>query len=198
MRTVSIAGVALAALALGGALSACGSQGGNAAGGHVAATSSPAPSSSGRSSSPPPVTVPPDITVVRLSSSFSPSRLRLSVGQQFLLIVSASVRVRGLDAAAGCGSSAAGTAAGGTVAGGTVAGGTIAGGTVVGTVAGGTAVGGSSTGGLLSVRCTSGGYLYTAEHSGTGTISATVGPRCSPGQMCPQWLAEAQLHVVIT
>jgi hypothetical protein len=154
MRTVSIAGTALAVLALGGALSACDSPGGNAAGGHLAATSSPSS----------PVAVPPDITVVRLSLGFSPGGLRLSVGQQFLLIVSASVRVRGLDAAAGCGSLTSGTA----------------------------------VGGLLSVRCAQGGYLYTAERPGTDIISATVGPRCGPGQMCPQWLAEAHLHVTIT
>jgi hypothetical protein len=53
-------------------------------------------------------------------------------------------------------------------------------------------------GGLLSVRCAPGGYFYTAGHPGTGIISATVGPRCSPGQMCPQWLTEPQLHVTVT
>lgn len=57
---------------------------------------------------------------------------------------------------------------------------------------------GSAAGGLLSVRCTSGGYLYTAEHPGTATISATVRPYCKPGQMCPQWLTEPHLQITIT
>jgi hypothetical protein len=55
----------------------------------------------------------------------------------------------------------------------------------------GSGVGGTAAGGLLSVRCTPGGYFYTAGHPGTGIITATVGPRCSPGQMCPQWLTGA-------
>jgi hypothetical protein len=62
----------------------------------------------------------------------------------------------------------------------------------------GSPAGGMAVGGLLSVRCAAGGYLYTAGHPGTGVISATVWPRCSPGQMCPQWLTEPQLHVTIT
>lgn len=168
MRTVSIAGAALAVLILGSALSACATPGGNAADKEPAATSSPATSSpmpsAPRRSSPPshPVAVPPDIAVVRLGTGFSPGSLRLSVGQQFMLIVNASVQAKGLDAA-GCGSAASATA----------------------------------VDGLLSVRCVQGGYLYTAEHSGTGIISATVGPRCNPGQMCAQWLAEPRLHVAI-
>lgn len=174
MRTVSIAGAALAVLVLGSALSACGTPGANAAGKGPTSTSSPAPSAPGRSSPPsPPVAAPPDIAVVRLGTSFSPSSLRLSVGQQFLLIVNASVRARGLDAA-GCGSTASAPVASAPTASATAA------------------------DGLLSVRCASGGgYLYTAEHSGTGIISATVGPHCSPGQMCPQWLDEPQLRVTI-
>ena len=179
---------ALAVLALGGALSACGSAGGisgrpkNAAGGDPSApvASSPSPSPPGRSSPPPsapshpsspgtsspspPVAAPPDITVVRLGSAFSPSSLRVSVGQQFLITVSKTVQARGLEPAAGCASGSARPAAGG----------------------------------LLSVRCASGGYLYTAEHPGTATISATVGPRCSPGEMCPQWMSEPRLQLTIT
>lgn len=58
--------------------------------------------------------------------------------------------------------------------------------------------GGTAAGGLLSVRCAQGGYLYTAEHPGTGIISAAVGPHCAPGKTCPQWRAEAQLRVAIT
>jgi hypothetical protein len=162
MRTMSIARTALAVLALGGALSACGTAGGNAAANHLATTSSPASSSSGHPArSSPPVAAPPDITVVRLTASFAPGQLQLSVGHQFLLIVSPSVQAKGLEATAGCTS-------------------------------------GTAAGGLLSVRCTSGGYLYTAEHPGTATISATVRPHCNPGQMCPQWLAEPQLHITIT
>jgi hypothetical protein len=170
MRTGSIAVAALAVLALGSTLSACGSPGGNAAGGHLAVTSSPTPSSP-RHSSPPlsPVSVPPNIAVIRLGASFSPGSLRLGVGQQFLLIVSTRVRATGLDGA-GCGSAASGTVA----------------------------ASGTAASGLLSVRCTSGGYLYTVEHRGTGTISATVRPHCGPRLMCQQWLARAQLHVTIT
>ena len=180
---------ALAALALGGALSACGSARGAsgrltdpAAGDPsvpVASSSSPSspersspplpapshPSSPGRSSpSPPPVAAPPDIILVRLGAAFSPSSLRISVGQQFLITVSKTVQARGLETAAGCASGAARPA----------------------------------VGGLLSVRCASGGYLYTAEHPGTATISATVGPRCSPGEMCPQWMSEPKLQLTIT
>jgi hypothetical protein len=53
-------------------------------------------------------------------------------------------------------------------------------------------------GGLLTVRCTGGGYLYTAGRPGAAAISATVWPRCSPGQMCPQWVTEPTLHLTIT
>jgi AMP-binding enzyme C-terminal domain len=47
----------------------------------------------------------------------------------------------------------------------------------------GSPAGGRSAGGLLSVRCVAGGYVYTAGQPGTGIISATVGPRCSHGQI---------------
>jgi hypothetical protein len=43
-----------------------------------------------------------------------------------------------------------------------------------------------------------GGYLYTAEHPGSVTLSATVRPRCGPGQMCPQWISEPRLQITIT
>jgi hypothetical protein len=62
----------------------------------------------------------------------------------------------------------------------------------------GSPAGGTAVCGLLSVRCVPDGYSYTAGHPGTGIIAATVGPRCSPGQMCPQWLTEPQLHVIVT
>ena len=53
--------------------------------------------------------------------------------------------------------------------------------------------------GMLSVTCpSSGDYTYTAERSGTTTLTATVRPRCAPGQMCPQWITEAALAVTIT
>lgn len=58
--------------------------------------------------------------------------------------------------------------------------------------------GGTAAGGLLSVRCASGGCLYTAEHPGTATLVAFVRPHCSPGQMCPTWVAEPQLQVTVT
>jgi hypothetical protein len=70
--------------------------------------------------------------------------------------------------------------------------------TVLGTAGCGSGTTWAAAGGLLSARCTSGGYLYTAEHPGTGTVSATVRPRCSPGKMCPQWLTGAQLHLTIS
>ena len=192
MRIVSIVGAALAVLAFGGALSACGGQSaGDAAGGHLASTGSPSSSpvappsalpspvssshgpSPVRSSpppvssspvSPPPVAAPPHITVVRLGPAFSPDRLRLSVGGQFLVSVSPNVHATVLGITPGCAPGAAST----------------------------------TTGGPVSVRCASGGYLYTAERPGSAVISATVGPRCSPGQMCPQWLSEPRLQVTIT
>jgi len=53
--------------------------------------------------------------------------------------------------------------------------------------------------GMLSVTCpSSGDYVYTAERAGTTTLTATVRPRCAPGQMCPQWITEAALTVAIT
>jgi hypothetical protein len=53
--------------------------------------------------------------------------------------------------------------------------------------------------GMLSVTCpASGGYLFTAEHPGTTTLTASVRPSCAPGEMCPQWVSEAALQVTIT
>jgi hypothetical protein len=186
MRTITIAGAALAVLALGGALSACGGQpAGEAARGHLASTSSPRSSSVASSptvpppvspshgpspvrSSSPPVSSPPPVVVVRLGAAFSPDRLRLSVGMLLLVVVSPSEHATVLGAPRGCAPGAAATTAA------------------------------TTTGGPLSVRCTAGGYFYTAERPGSAVISATVGPRCSPGQMCPQWLSESRLQVTIT
>jgi hypothetical protein len=185
MRTITIAGAALAVLALGGALSACGGQpAGEAARGHLASTGSPSstPVASSPTAPPPvssspgpspvrssssPVSSPP-VAVVRLGPAFSPDRLRLNVGGLFLVVVSPSVHATVLGAPPGCAPGAAATAAA------------------------------TTTGGLVSVRCVPGGYLYTAERPGSAVISATVGPHCSPGQMCPQWLSESRLQITIT
>jgi hypothetical protein len=57
----------------------------------------------------------------------------------------------------------------------------------------------SAAGSMLSVSCpASGGYLFSAEQVGTTTLTATIRPNCSPGEMCPQWITEAVLHVTIT
>jgi hypothetical protein len=52
-------------------------------------------------------------------------------------------------------------------------------------------------GGVLTVRCKSGGFYYTALRPGTAELMATVRPRCAPGTMCPQWIAEATLTITI-
>lgn len=52
-------------------------------------------------------------------------------------------------------------------------------------------------GGLLTVRCTAGAFYYTAQHPGTAELMATVRPRCAPGSVCPQWIAEATLKITI-
>ena len=52
-------------------------------------------------------------------------------------------------------------------------------------------------GGVLSVRCRSGGFYYTALRAGTAELMAAVRPRCAPGSMCPQWIAEATLTITI-
>jgi hypothetical protein len=51
--------------------------------------------------------------------------------------------------------------------------------------------------GMLTVQCTSGDFSYTAQRAGTAELMATVRPRCSPGTMCPQWIAEATLKITI-
>jgi hypothetical protein len=55
-----------------------------------------------------------------------------------------------------------------------------------------------ATTGVLSVRCSGGGYLYTAEHAGSAVLSATVQPLCAPATICPQWVAEASLKINVT
>lgn len=52
-------------------------------------------------------------------------------------------------------------------------------------------------GGLLTVRCTSGAFYYTAQRPGTAELTATVRPSCARGSMCPQWIAEATLKITI-
>jgi hypothetical protein len=52
-------------------------------------------------------------------------------------------------------------------------------------------------GGMLTVRCTSGAFSYTALRAGTAELTATVRPRCAPGSMCPQWVTEATLKITI-
>ena len=52
-------------------------------------------------------------------------------------------------------------------------------------------------GGLLTVRCTSGAFYYTAQRPGTAELTATVRPNCAHGSMCPQWIAEATLKITI-
>ena len=50
---------------------------------------------------------------------------------------------------------------------------------------------------MLTVRCMSGAFYYTALRPGTAELMATVRPRCAPGSMCPQWIAEATLTITI-
>jgi hypothetical protein len=52
-------------------------------------------------------------------------------------------------------------------------------------------------GGLLTVRCTSGAFYYTAQRPGTAELTATVRPNCAQGSICPQWIAEATLKITI-
>jgi hypothetical protein len=52
-------------------------------------------------------------------------------------------------------------------------------------------------GGMLTVRCTSGAFYYTAQRPGTAELKATVRPRCARGSMCPQWITEATLTISI-
>ena len=54
-------------------------------------------------------------------------------------------------------------------------------------------------GGLVSVKCAGNdSYLYSAEHTGSAVLSVTVGPRCQPGTMCPQWVTAAHLLITVT
>jgi len=50
---------------------------------------------------------------------------------------------------------------------------------------------------MLTVRCTSGAFYYTAQRPGTAELMATVRPSCARGSMCPQWIAEATLKITI-
>lgn len=52
-------------------------------------------------------------------------------------------------------------------------------------------------GGMLTVRCTSGAFYYTAQRPGTAELMATVRPNCAQGSICPQWIAEATLKITI-
>jgi hypothetical protein len=52
-------------------------------------------------------------------------------------------------------------------------------------------------GGLLTMRCTSGVFSYTAQHPGTAELTATVRPRCARGSRCPQWITDATLKITI-
>jgi hypothetical protein len=193
MRTVSIAGAALVMLALAGALSACGGYpASDAARNHLASSGSPpsgpvasgpvassptvsppvssshGPSSPGRSS-PPPVSSPP----VAAPPHITVVRLGTTFSPDTLRL---SVGGQFLVAVSpSVHASVLGVPPG---------------------CASQTAW--PTDGGLLSVRCVSGGYLYAAERPGSATISATVGPRCGSGQMCPQWLSAPRLQVSIT
>lgn len=51
--------------------------------------------------------------------------------------------------------------------------------------------------GMLTVRCTSGVFYYTAQRPGNAELTATVRPRCAPGSMCPQWATQATLTITI-
>jgi hypothetical protein len=109
--------------------------------------------------------VPPIIIVVQLSTDFSPSSLRLAVGQQFELVVSGSVEATGPAIPSTCPA--------------------------------GPPIGGPAP--LLFAQCVgNGSYLFTAEQPGSTVLSATVRPRCSPGLMCPAWIAEPNLMITIT
>jgi hypothetical protein len=91
-------------LVLAGTLSACGSA---SPGG---APASLEPSSPGQ---PAPRTPPPDVTVVRLGTAFSPSALRLRTGQQFRLTVSNTIQASGPGVPRDCAPGAGGQVPGG-------------------------------------------------------------------------------------
>ena len=52
-------------------------------------------------------------------------------------------------------------------------------------------------GGMLTVRCSSGAFYYTAQRPGTADLIVTVRPNCTRGSMCPQWIAVATLKITI-
>src|SRR5579875_2637227 len=54
------------------------------------------------------------------------------------------------------------------------------------------------TGVLLSVRCTTAGYLYTARRPGIAYLAAAVRPHCAFRTACPEWIAVPRLRVVIS
>jgi hypothetical protein len=168
MRKRIPVGATLAGLALTGALCACGSAAqhsapaGAGAGTASSATTPPAAPSAGGSSSAAPVSAPPVIFAVRLGRAFQPRTLRISLGQQFTVIVDPSVRASGPDLPNSCSSVPA-----------------------------------RIDGGMLTVRCTSGAFSYTALRPGTAELTATVRPRCAPGSMCPQWVTETTLKITI-
>lgn len=167
MLTWTRASCAIAALAVSATLTACAGQSLTSTG----AAGSPSPGTpAARSSSPGTPGTPPQETaknnpaVVRLTAGFSPSAVRLRVGQQFLVTVSRDVQASGIPSPGGCPVGATRSAAGG----------------------------------LLTVQCLAGGrYLYTTLRSGSATVMATVRPRCAPGSMCPQWITEPSLAVII-
>jgi hypothetical protein len=128
----------------------------------------------------PPAAVPPIIILVRLGADFSPSTLRLAVGQQFELAVSSSVQATG-PAIPTCSSGPAPVGSGAPPSEGSGA-----------PPAGGPPV-------QLFAQCEgNGSYLFTAEQPGSVVLSATVRPNCAPGTMCPQWIAEPSLSITIT
>jgi len=51
--------------------------------------------------------------------------------------------------------------------------------------------------GVLTVRCASGAFYYTAVRPGTAEVMATVRPRCALGSMCPQWMADVMITITI-
>lgn len=140
-NALAVAGLMLGVAGLLPVLSACGSQ-------QVSSPSAAAP----------------DTVVIRLGAAFSPRTVRLGAGQQFVVIVSKTVKVSGPDISGDCTSGATGPAGNG----------------------------------LLSVRCSAGDYLYTAEHAGSTVLAATVRPRCKPGTMCAQWISRATLKITVT
>lgn len=159
---------ALTALALTGALCACGSttQPGASAGASASmpssTTASAGPSAPGRSSSPAPAPAAPIVFAVRLGHGFQPSSLRISPGQRFVVTVDSTVKASGPAVPSPCSGSTA-----------------------------------RIDGGMLTVRCTSGAFYYTAQRPGAVELVAMVRPDCAPGSVCPQWIAEATLRITI-